>query len=324
MNEKPLSHIDFDSMVPSTDSEDAVAALYQRLPIRSKSLLVSVWGDSILPHGGTVWLGDLITIMALFNINERAVRTAVFRLQQENILSSVQRGRRSYYSLTDHGKHVFEDASGRIYSSKQPDWTGEWTLLFPEFERHDKDLRLAFTRELQWQGFGQINNSVFARPVMKDILQENKPVMLAKNSVLQMTAHRPAVSDIDTETQFLRRMWDLEEIQAGYQQFIDHFTPIRRMLRQKKAISDSNCLVVRSLLVHDFRRILLRAPVLPVELLPENWEGEIARVLFTDIYRDIWQAAETYLTGCLKSGAKTAAGATNEFYTRFGGLSAKE
>lgn len=311
-------------MAAHRDIDDIIMSLLTTLPIRSKSLLVSVWGDSISPHGGTVWLGNLITIMALFNINERAVRTSVFRLQQEDILSSVQKGRRSYYSLTKHGRHVFEDASGRIYSSKQPEWTGEWLLLFPDFGKNDKDKRQAFSQQLQWQGFGHINHSIFARPVMTDSAQNNRSVMLAGKPVLQMIGHRPPVSKDESEKQFLRRMWNLDDVQANYQQFIDHFTPIHRLLVQKKAISNSNCLVIRSLLVHDFRRILLRAPVLPTSLLPKNWEGHIARSLFTDIYRKIWLAAEAHLTECLNSGSETAVSATEEFYARFGGLTAKK
>lgn len=139
-----------------------------------------------------------------------------------------------------------------------------------------------------------------------------------------MIGHRPPVSKDESEKQFLRRMWNLDDVQANYQQFIDHFTPIHRLLVQKKAISNSNCLVIRSLLVHDFRRILLRAPVLPTSLLPKNWEGHIARSLFTDIYRKIWLAAEAHLTECLNSGSETAVSATEEFYARFGGLTAKK
>lgn len=151
-------------MAAHRDIDDIIMSLLTTLPIRSKSLLVSVWGDSISPHGGTVWLGNLITIMALFNINERAVRTSVFRLQQEDILSSVQKGRRSYYSLTKHGRHVFEDASGRIYSSKQPEWTGEWLLLFPDFGKNDKDKRQAFSTTIAVAGLWTHKSQHFCPP----------------------------------------------------------------------------------------------------------------------------------------------------------------
>jgi phenylacetic acid degradation operon negative regulatory protein len=37
---------------------------------RAKSLIVTVFGDSILPHGGTVWVGSLIRLLVPFGINE--------------------------------------------------------------------------------------------------------------------------------------------------------------------------------------------------------------------------------------------------------------
>ena len=44
-------------------------------PPRVPSLIVTVWGDALVPHGGTAWLATLIALLAGFGVNERAVRT---------------------------------------------------------------------------------------------------------------------------------------------------------------------------------------------------------------------------------------------------------
>src|ERR1700760_1992542 len=49
-------------------------------PPRARSLIVTVWGDALAPHGGEVWLAGLIRLLAPFGINERLTRTSVFRL----------------------------------------------------------------------------------------------------------------------------------------------------------------------------------------------------------------------------------------------------
>ena len=54
-----------------------------RPTLRAGSLITTVFGDSIAPRGGTVWLGSLIRAMAEFGVNERLVRTSVFRLARE-------------------------------------------------------------------------------------------------------------------------------------------------------------------------------------------------------------------------------------------------
>src|ERR1700687_3582811 len=49
-------------------------------PPKAKSLVATVWGDSIAPHGGAVWLSALIALLAPFGINERLLRTRVYPL----------------------------------------------------------------------------------------------------------------------------------------------------------------------------------------------------------------------------------------------------
>src|SRR5436190_23438298 len=100
------------------------------VPPKAKSLVVTLWGDSIVPHGGAVWLSDLIGLLAPFGINERLVRTSVYRLTREGWLSSRQDGRRSRYRLTRHGERLFEHAYRRIYAPPATDaWAGEWHLV---------------------------------------------------------------------------------------------------------------------------------------------------------------------------------------------------
>jgi phenylacetic acid degradation operon negative regulatory protein len=46
-------------------------------------------------------------------------------------------------------------------------------------------------------------------------------------------------------------------------------------------------LLLRILLIHEFRRILLKDPEIPDIMLPANWPGETARSLARDLYRRI-------------------------------------
>ncbi|MDH3589938.1 MAG: hypothetical protein OEQ74_11100, partial [Gammaproteobacteria bacterium] len=84
----------------SNIAADLVEDFRAQRPIRAGSLLITVFGDAIAPHGGTVWLGSLIRVLEGFGINQRLVRTSVFRLVKDGWLTTEQIGRRSYYSLT--------------------------------------------------------------------------------------------------------------------------------------------------------------------------------------------------------------------------------
>ncbi|WP_229507771.1 hypothetical protein [Massilia sp. Dwa41.01b] len=61
-------------------------------PPRSKSLVMTVMGDAIAPHGGAAWLGSLIELLAPLGVTDRLVRTSVFRLVQEGWLTASREG----------------------------------------------------------------------------------------------------------------------------------------------------------------------------------------------------------------------------------------
>jgi len=98
-------------------------------PPRARSLIVTVWGDAIAPHGGGIWLSSLIHLMAPFGVNERLVRTSVYRLVREGWLAARQDGRRSLYRLTDQGALRFAHAYQRIYAAAPYEWNGEWEIV---------------------------------------------------------------------------------------------------------------------------------------------------------------------------------------------------
>jgi phenylacetic acid degradation operon negative regulatory protein len=54
--------------------------------------------------------------------------------------------------------------------------------------------------------------------------------------------------------------------------------------------------VIRTLLIHEYRRIHLRDPLLPHDLLPQDWIGSRAYALCAELYRRVFQAAERHLS----------------------------
>ena len=57
--------------------------------------------------------------------------------------------------------------------------------------------------------------------------------------------------------------------------------------------------IVRTLLIHAYRRVLLRDPQLPAALLPLDWPGAAAYALCRDFYRLTHRAAERHLAATL-------------------------
>src|SRR5690606_9792996 len=148
-----------------TTLESLLQTLLEQRPPRAKSLCVTLLGDAIEPHGGSIWLSDLIALVTPLGINERLLRTSVFRLVAQDWLQSERHGRRSLYRLSDQGHELTEQASVRIYQGTDEQWAGDWTLvILPRFGNSSLDKRTEVRRELIWAGFGALAPGVFALP----------------------------------------------------------------------------------------------------------------------------------------------------------------
>ena len=85
------------------------------------------------------------------------------------------------------------------------------------------------------------------------------------------------------------------------------------------ALSPQAAFLVRTLLVHEYRKIHLQDPLLPPALLPAEWVGTEAYGLTARLYAAVFAAAEEFLTatGSTISGALPPPGV--EVHARFGG-----
>ncbi|MCC3304899.1 phenylacetic acid degradation operon negative regulatory protein PaaX [Sneathiella sp. HT1-7] len=302
-------------------TDPMITPLFSKLDLKAKSLLVTVWGDAVAPHGGTVWLGSLINLVAPLGLNERVVRTAVFRLQKERLLASNQIGRRSFYRLTKTGGHRFAEATRRIYASGDISWDGNWLFLFAlRRELAEKDRRKLET-ELGWLGFGNLGGGIYAHPTAS---AESVDSLLSDldlaGKVTALRATGTGAAPFDAPEILVAKGWALKELEADYARFIHHFGRFADGEGRAPSLDEKKCFIIRSLLVHDYRRVLLRDPMLPAELLPKGWNGNQARSLFRTIYDLVWEGAETYLMTILENETGRLPPASEEFYRRFGGL----
>ena len=291
-----------------------------RPTLRAGSLITTVFGDAIAPRGGTVWLGSLIKVMADFGVSERLVRTSVFRLVKDGWLESNQIGRRSYYSLTDQGRERFEQATHRIYGTPASDWDGEWCLLL--LSTLDTGTREQVRKECGWLGFGPMSANVLAHPT-PDMAELDVTLrrLGAADRVIVMRGR--TVKSETSMRQLTRSCWSLDDIDARYQAFVRSFRPLIKALNGKgrlSQLSEKSAFIVRTLLIQEYRKVLLRDPWLPAELLPANWHGAAAYQLCRNLYRMVYAGADAYLDGLIETADGPLPPPAPSFLQRFGGL----
>jgi phenylacetic acid degradation operon negative regulatory protein len=291
-----------------------LARFHRQRPVRSGSLLITVLGDSIAPRGGVVTLGSLIRLAAPLGLPDRHVRTSVGRLAQDGWLSSNREGRQSEYFLTDHGRKRFAEATARIYRESMQSWDRNWTLLFLPPGEGLKALK----EELLWLGFGQIRPGVLAHPSRSVAdTREQLAQLDAKADVILLSA---ASEGDEADRALIAAGWSLAELARSYRRFVDAFTPVRDSLNGRSAPPAETAFVIRTLLIHEYRKIHLRDPLLPHSLLPADWIGTQAYEVCRSLYRTVFAAADQYVTTAAETLSGKLERPTRQTYRRFGGL----
>jgi phenylacetic acid degradation operon negative regulatory protein len=308
-----------------------VARFQRQRPMRVGSLLITIFGDAVAPRGGTATLGSLIRLAQPFGIPERHVRTSVGRLAQEGWLAFHRSGRQSEYFLTDQGKTRFAEATERIYGEAPQSWDGQWTLvLLPGRKsalakrkrgrgRESGPTRKDARDELRWLGFGEISPGMLAHPSRSVAdTQEQLAAIGMDSSALILRAKVESGEDADRA--LLRAGWDLAELGRSYERFLSSFAPIPALLDARVATSSEQAFIIRTLLIHEYRKIHLRDPLLPASLLPADWVGTRAYDLCRTLYRKVFPSAEEYVTATAETLSGPLPPPASDTYRRFGGL----
>ena len=297
-------------------AEALVARFRRQRPLRGGSLLVTILGDAIAPRGGVIALGSLIELARPFGITDRHVRTAISRLANEQWVTSQRSGRVSFYSLTTHGRARFAEATRRIYGAAPAEWNGEWTLVI--FPRSSRAARDDLREELTWLGFGQLTSGVFAHPTHREDTVRARVTEL--ESAGEVIVIQRAVVAHASDEQLVAMGWDLGELARRYRRFIEMFAPLDQALTRSVRAAGETAFVLRTLLVHEYRKIHLRDPQLPASLLPKSWAGADAHDLCRNLYAKVFAASEDFLSQRVQTADGALPPPAPEVFARFGGL----
>jgi phenylacetic acid degradation operon negative regulatory protein len=287
-------------------------------PLRGGSLLITIFGDAIAPRGGAVTLGSLIRLAATFGLTERLVRTSVARLARDGWLAARRAGRRSEYRLTRTGAERFAAATRRIYGENPRAWDGQWTLLLLSSPRPPALVRQeGLRRELKWLGFGQLTPALFAHPgcTPREARESLRNVSGARRALLLQSTS----GDLAADRELAARGWDLDELARRYRRFLARFSPVESA-PLAPAATPQTAFLVRTLLIHEYRRIHLQDPLLPPVLLPRDWVGTTAYEVCRRLYARVFAGAEEYLSAAAHPLQRPLPPANSAAHGRFGGV----
>ncbi|TDL35266.1 phenylacetic acid degradation operon negative regulatory protein PaaX [Jeotgalibacillus sp. S-D1] len=271
--------------------------------MNTRSMIFTLYGDYIRHYGNKIWIGSLIRLLNEFGHNDQAVRAAISRMNKQGWVQAEKKGNKSFYFLTDRGSKRMEEAANRIFKMKPEQWDGKWRMLLYTIPEEIRNIRDELRKELVWSGFGSMSNSCWISP---NKLEKQVKLLIEKYEIEEYVDFFVAAYDgPHTSSRLINKSWNLEEINQKYGQFITEYSQkyiIDKGKIQKGSMSDAECFVERTKLVHEYRKFLFVDPGLPDELLPEQWLGEHAASLFSEYYKELAEPALRFFESVFKEG----------------------
>lgn len=254
-----------------------VTAFHAEPRLRVWSLVITFLGDAVVPRGGRAALADIQAVMERLGVESGAVRTAMSRLAADGWVTREREGRQSFYQLANAGRHAFDEATRRIYAEGPPAWDGIWTVVLSP-----SSIVAADAEGLLGEGFVRIGQQAFVKPG-----PFSDPQLAAG-----MLTVRGRGEDLPAG---FADLWGLDDLAARYRSFMALWMPLADRLAAGDRLAPLDAIAARTLLIHDWRRLVLRDPGLPGTLLPHDWTGETARLVTRRVYAPLIPASEAWL-----------------------------
>lgn len=218
---------------------------YNRTP-RVWSLLVTVFGELAQDREARISGLLLRHLSEHIGIKPEAMRVALHRLRKDGWIDSERTGRTSAYFLTPWGREQSIAASPRIYAMG-PAASDAWLVIFnPGDSAQDNDASGA------WISSNLLVTSV--RPESDDIVA---------------TELRSADTLPDWVT---NKVCDPATVSLS-QDFLAALEALQASIGTAPDLTPMQIAALRVLLVHGWRRIVLKAPMLPDHVFSEGWRG---------------------------------------------------
>lgn len=218
------------------------------------SLLVTVFGDLAAKENAVLAGPVLSELMTRLAVRPAATRVALHRLRNDGWITSSKTGRHSFHGLTDYGRQETQKAGLRVYArtGTTPD---AWMVVITDPALPDP------IAEMQQSGFLPFGPRRYVGA------PHTRP---PEGSLCLEGTHPP--DWLRFKLAGMLRGKDYETLHAI-------LTLAEETLTDQQGFDPLDHAVLRCLIVHNWRRLLLKHPDVPQVLLPPNWRGEDCRGL---------------------------------------------
>jgi phenylacetic acid degradation operon negative regulatory protein len=275
--------------------------------VNARSALFDLYGDHLLSRGGVAPIASVVQLLSALEIAAPAVRTAVSRMVSQGWLDPAKIDGASAYRLTPRAERRLREAAARIYRTDSAPWDGHWHLI--SLGRvADRVSRDRLRNGLTYLGYAPLRDDTWISP--RASAEADSLIDAESASARRFTARFDGV-----DATLTAEAWDLGALGADYARWLGEARQVVRRLDRRPAASngtaagsssiaedrDRQAFIVRSTLVHEWRKFLFRDPGLPRDLLPDEWPGDAAAAFFDEQASRLLPAAGRYVEACLEA-----------------------
>jgi phenylacetic acid degradation operon negative regulatory protein len=272
--------------------------------MRPRSIVFDLFGDYLRYRGGSARLLTLVSLLEAFGVPESTARVALARLRREGWFDTEALGRETIYTLSAKSWAMLDEGRARIFDRDTTPWDGQWRMVIYEVPEAQRGVREEVRQELAWLGFGPLATSTWISP--RDKLDAVAGRLRGIPGLrLDLLTCRAVSTEQDQA--MTARCWDLAQLNRDYSQFVKTYRPKLASIRSGE-LSPPTSLVLRTELIHDYRKFPFRDPDLPAELLPKAWHGTEAHELFRTEHDLLAPGADRFIDEVLAAPKVSEAG----------------
>lgn len=235
-------------------------------------------------------VAELIKLLATLDVDEAAARSALSRLKKRGVLLPARKAGNAAYRLDPQLEDVFEEGDERIFAPRRAKPGDRWLLAAFSVPESQRNLRHQLRRVLAGRGFGTVAAGLWIAP---EFVHAHLRRELEREGLLEFVEFFAADLLDDEIARRVAQWWDLEALAALYAGFTAAFEPVLERWGtdggpggRGATVGDDEARAFADdvLLLTAWRRLPYLDPGLPVEFLPENWQGIAAERLFTTLH----------------------------------------
>lgn len=269
------------------------------------SILLFLFNVFLVERGVTsIPLRKIFKLMEPFQKSETAIRMGLSREIQNGVLVNKKEEDEVVYCLTETALTGFKywmktmDHDQQKMQLQFKQWDGIWRFLMINNEIREKPLTENFYEILKQYSYGCLNKNIWISPFNNR--EEINHFVDESNIELRIYYFESRLVDEKEQTKLISDIWPINKLAESYRNFLTSFNKELGQI-DLYAYHGGGGLPFLQRFGLELFEVVRDDPHLPLILLPEDWMGVKAAMVFKNIREEILPKANEFINRVLQS-----------------------